>query len=143
MANSPFSEIKNELAVAVGKLVIDYGHIMTHGWKNILSAVRKLQDLTSLQAIIETFLDKINPYILDVIDIIDQVERSLSDPNQKYLCLTLIWGIGDHAHRQGQSNILRRIYALLLQPEEMFVLGTEARHSSFYILAELLVHNCN
>ena len=31
---------------------------------------------------------------------------------------------------------------MLLQPEEMFALGTEARNSSFYILAELLVHNC-
>lgn len=24
----------------------------------------------------------------------------------------------------------------------MFSLGTEARHSSFYIFAELIVHNC-
>lgn len=39
--------------------------------------------------------------------------------------------------------LLRKIYELLLQPEEMFVLGTEARHSSFYILAELLIHNCS
>lgn len=60
---SPFNEIRNELAVSVGKLVIDYGHIMTHGWRTILGITRKLQDLTSLQAIVETFLDKINPYI--------------------------------------------------------------------------------
>lgn len=51
--------------------------------------------------------------------------------------------IGDYASRHNLSDILRKIYAILLKPEEMFVLGTEARHSSFYILAELLVHNCN
>jgi hypothetical protein len=143
LSASPFNEIRSELAVSVGKLVIDYGHIMTHGWRTILGVARRLQDLTSLQAIVETFLDKINPYILEAIEIIDEVERSLSDSNQKYLCLTLIWGIGDYAHRHNQPEVMRKIYALLLQPEEMFVLGTEARHSSFYILAELLVHNCN
>ena len=102
-----------------------------------------MQDLASLQAIVETFMDKISFYILEVINIIDKVERSLTDSNQKYLCLTLIWTIGDYSHRHQLSHIQRKIYALLLQPEEMFVLGTEARHSSFYILAELLVHNCS
>ena len=76
-------------------------------------------------------------------DIIDSIERGLADSNQKYLCLTLIWAMGDHAHRHQHSEVMRKIYALLLQPEEMFTLGTEARHSSFYILAELLVHNCS
>ena len=51
--------------------MIDYGHIMTHGWRTILGVARRLQDLTTLQAIVETFLEKINPYILETIQIID------------------------------------------------------------------------
>lgn len=105
--------------------------------------MKKLNDLTALQAIVETYLDKIEGQIEEMVDTIDKVERSLSEPNQKYLCLTLIWTIGDHAFRKQMSALLRKIYSLLLQPEEMFALGTEARHSSFYILAELLIHNCN
>jgi hypothetical protein len=45
------------------------------------------------------------------------VERNLSEPNQKYLCLTLIWTIGDHAYRKKMTPLLRKIYSLLLQPE--------------------------
>jgi hypothetical protein len=78
-----------------------------------------------------------------VVEAIDDVERGLSEPNQKYLCLTLIWAVGDHAYRKHLKGLLRKIYALLLKPESTFSLGTEARHSSFYILAELLVHNCD
>jgi hypothetical protein len=36
---------------------------------------------------------------METINIIDEVERSLQDMNQKYLCLTLIWAIGDHCHK--------------------------------------------
>ncbi len=52
LSASPFPEIKSELAISVSKLVIDYGHIMTHGWRTILGVARRLQDLTSLQAIV-------------------------------------------------------------------------------------------
>lgn len=142
LADSPFAEIKTELSNAVSKLVIDYGHIMARGWMALLEVVRKLKDLTALQAIVDTYLDKIEGHIDEMVDTIDQVERSLADPNQKYLCLTLIWSIGDHAYRKEMLPLLRKIYSLLLQPEEMFALGTEARNSSFYILTELLVHNC-
>jgi hypothetical protein len=44
---------------------------MSNGWKCILEIVEKLRDLTSLQAIIETFLDKINSFVMVVISIID------------------------------------------------------------------------
>ena len=55
----------------------------------------------------------------------------------------MIWAIGDYAHKTSQNEILSKIYEILLTPEEMFNLGTEARHSSFYIFAEILVHNCS
>ena len=135
LAQSPFAEVRTQLSNAVSKLVIDYGHIMCNGWTELLTVVKKLNDLTALQAIVDTYLDKIEGQIDDVVDAIDKVERSLSDPNQKYLCLTLIWAIGDHAFRKEMHPLLRKIYSLLLQPEEMFALGTEARNSSFYILA--------
>ena len=73
---------------------------MSAGWSTLLGVVRKLNDLTALQAIVDTYLDKIEDQIEETIDAIDKVERSLSDPNQKYLCLTLIWAIGDHAFRR-------------------------------------------
>lgn len=65
----------------------------------------------------ETYLDKIEGQIEEMVDAIDKVERSLTEPNQKYLCLTLIWTIGDHAYRKKMGPLLRKIYALLLQPE--------------------------
>ena len=89
-----------ELSNAVSKLVIDYGHIMSKGWTALLTVVKKLNDLTALQAIVDTYLDKIEGQIDEMVDAIDNVERNLSDPNQKYLCLTLIWAIGDHAYRK-------------------------------------------
>jgi hypothetical protein len=128
--------------MAVSKLVIDYGHIMGRGWTALLAVVKKLRDLAALQAIVDTYLDKIEEQIDEMVDAIDSVERNLTEPNQKYLCLTLIWSIGDHAFRKDNLPLLRKLYSLLLQPEEMFALGTEARNSSFYILAELLIHNC-
>lgn len=51
--------MKIELALAVDKLVIDYGHIMGAGWGGLLLVVRSLGDMTALQAIVETYLDKI------------------------------------------------------------------------------------
>lgn len=59
LADSPFAEVRSELSVAVSKLVIDYGHIMNKGWSTLLEIVKKLNDLTALQAIVETYLDKI------------------------------------------------------------------------------------
>jgi hypothetical protein len=52
-----------------------------------------------------------------IVNCIDQVERSLSDANQKYLCLTLIWSVGDHAYRKKMTVLLHKIFALLLKPE--------------------------
>ena len=59
LAESPFVEVRTELSNAVSKLVIDYGHIMSNGWTALLSVVKKLNDLTALQAIVDTYLDKI------------------------------------------------------------------------------------
>jgi hypothetical protein len=44
--------VRVELGLAVVKLVIDYGHIMGAGWGALLGVVRKLGDLTALQAIV-------------------------------------------------------------------------------------------
>ena len=49
--------------MAVGKLIIDYGHIMSHGWTALLDVVKKLKDLAALQAIVDTYLDKIEGQI--------------------------------------------------------------------------------
>jgi hypothetical protein len=99
LAGCQFVEIRAELAVAVNKIIIDYGHILESGWTSILEIVKKTKDIKSLQAIVETYLDKIHDNIMQTIHIIDEVERSLQDMNQKYLCLTLIWAIGDHCHK--------------------------------------------
>lgn len=115
---------------------------MTHGWKCILEVVSKTNDLKSLQTIVETFLEKVNDSMMNVLLIVDNIERKLEDTNQKYLCLTMIWSIADYSSKIEQRDVLRKIYEILLKPEEMFNLGTEARHSSFYIFAELIVHNC-
>lgn len=40
---------------------------------------------------------------MEAINIIDEVERSLTDMNQKYLCLTQIWSIGDYCHKTEQN----------------------------------------
>lgn len=72
-----------------------------------------------------------------------QFKASLTDPNQKYLCLTFLWTIGDHTHRRNKLPLLERIFALLLEPEYPFVFNPEARHSAFYIFTELLIHNCH
>lgn len=104
--------------------------------------MKKTNDLKSLQAIVETFLEKVHDNIMDVIICVDQIERKLHDTNQKYLCLTMIWSIADYARKNNQLDVLKKIYEILLVPEEMFNLGTEARHSSFYIFAEIVVHNC-
>ena len=126
----------------MNKLIIDYGHIMTNGWKCILEIVKKTNDLKSLQAIVETFLEKVHDNIMEILTVVDNVERKLVDTNQKFLCLTMIWAIGDYAHKNKEAEVLKKIYEILLVPEEMFNLGTEARQSSFYIFAEILVHNC-
>jgi hypothetical protein len=63
LADSPFAEVKSELSAAVTKLVIDYGHIIDKGWSTLLDIVKKLNDLTALQAIVETYLDKIEGQI--------------------------------------------------------------------------------
>ena len=46
---------------------------MTKGWKCILDVIAKIKDLKSLQSVVETFLDKIDPYIMDVIEIVDEI----------------------------------------------------------------------
>lgn len=51
---------------------------MTNGWKCIMEIVKKTNDLKSLQAIVETFLEKVHDYIMDVIVIVDAIERKLS-----------------------------------------------------------------
>lgn len=117
LAGCEFEEIKKELAVGVNKMIIDYGHMLFSGWKSILQIVKKLKDIKCLQAIVETYMDKIQANIMETISIIDEVERGLDDMNQKYLCLTLIWTIGDHCHKKGESEALRKIYGMLLQPE--------------------------
>jgi uncharacterized protein YydD (DUF2326 family) len=128
--------------MAVNKLIIDYGHIMTTGWTSIMYIVRKTNHLRSLQVIVETFLDKVSDDIANVIQCVNQVERTVADTNQKYLCLTMIWAIADYAGKNKQPDNLKQIYSMLLVPDLMFTLETEARYSSFYILAEILVHNC-
>ena len=52
LALSPFNEVRSELALAVDKLVIDYGHIMGSGWGGLLIVVESLGDMTALQAIV-------------------------------------------------------------------------------------------
>jgi hypothetical protein len=47
----------------------------------------------------------------------------------------MIWSIADYARKNNQLEVLKKIYEVLLVPEEMFNLDTEARHSSFYIFA--------
>ena len=47
----------------------------------------------------------------------------------------MIWAIADYSSKNEQYDVLKKIYHILLVPEEMFNLGTEARHSSFYIFA--------
>ena len=96
--------------IAVNKLIIDYGHIMTNGWKCILEIVAKTNDLKSLQTIVETFLQKVNNNIMSVLLIVDNIERKLEDTNQKYLCLTMIWSIADYSSKIEQPEILRKIY---------------------------------
>jgi hypothetical protein len=59
LSDSPFLEVKAEVSAAVTKIVIDYGHIINKGWSTLLEIVKKLNDLTALQAIVETYLDKI------------------------------------------------------------------------------------
>jgi len=60
-----------ELAVAVNKIIIDYGHILESGWESILEIVKRTKDIKSLQAIVETYLDKISENIMETIRIID------------------------------------------------------------------------
>ena len=61
---------------------------------------------------------------MDVIVIVDAIERKLSEANQKYLCLTMIWSIADYARKNEQLDALKKIYEILLVPEEMFNLST-------------------
>lgn len=63
-------------------------------------------------------------HIMDVIVIVDAIERKLSETNQKYLCLTMIWSIADYARKNEQLDALKKIYEILLVPEEMFNLST-------------------
>lgn len=72
---------------------------------------------------------------MNVLMVVDRIERRLEDTNQKYLCLTMIWSIADFSSKTQQPLVLRKIYEILLSPTEMFYLGTEARQSSFYIFA--------
>lgn len=50
---------------------------MTNGWKCILEIVAKTNDLKSLQTIVETFLEKVPNYIMNVLLIVDSIERKL------------------------------------------------------------------
>jgi hypothetical protein len=49
-----------------------------------------------------------------VIDIIHQFKLSLVDPNQKYLCLTFLWTIGDHSAKLNHMGLLNKIFVILL-----------------------------
>ena len=46
---------------------------MGAGWGALLRVVHKLGDLTALQAIVETYLDKIEPHMDFVVEAIDEV----------------------------------------------------------------------
>lgn len=72
---------------------------MTNGWKNIMDIVKKIMDIKALQAIVQTFLEKVHIYIMDVIVCVDNIQRKIYDTNQKYLCLTMIWAIADYASK--------------------------------------------
>ena len=47
---------------------------------------------------------------MNVLLIVDNIERKLEDTNQKYLCLTMIWSIADYSSKIEQPEILRKIY---------------------------------
>lgn len=138
-----FPELKEQIVVALNKIVIDYGHVLHHGWSCLLEIIKEIGDFKSMQVIIDTFLEQVDPYMESVVEIVEQFKASLTDPNQKYLCLTFLWTIGDHTHRQNKLQLLEKIFALLLEPEYPFVFNPEARHSAFYIFTELLIHNCS
>lgn len=63
------------MIVALNKIIIDYGHILTHGWESILLIVSNMRDLKSLQSIVETFLDKVDNKIMEILLTIDLIER--------------------------------------------------------------------
>ena len=106
-----------------------------------MEIIRDINDFKSIQVIIETFLDKLNIHLELLVTIVHEFKKSLKDPNQKYLCLTFLWNIGDYACTINQISILEKIFGILLEPEYPFVFNPEARHSAFYIFTELLIHN--
>ena len=61
------------MIVALNKIIIDYGHILSHGWESILHVVSNMRDLKSLQSIVETFLDKVDKKIMDILLTIDLI----------------------------------------------------------------------
>jgi hypothetical protein len=89
-----------------------------------MQIVKKTNDLKSLQVIVETFLEKVHDNIMDVLLCVDEIERKLQDTNQKDLCLTMIWSIADYARKNNQLDVMKKIYEILLVPEEMFNLDT-------------------
>ena len=117
----------------MNKILIDYGHVLDEGWICILEIIRDVGDFKSIQVIIETFLDRLNIHLEMLVDIVHQFKKGLTDPNQKYLCLTFLWNIGDYACTIGKVSLLEKIFGILLEPEHPFVFNPEARHSAFYI----------
>lgn len=108
----------------------------------MLEIIKEIGDFKSMQVVIDTFLERVDPYAEMVVEIVHQFKTTLIDPNQKYLCLTILWTIGDHSHKVKKLELLERIFGILLEPEYPFVFNPEARHSAFYIFTELLIQNC-
>lgn len=101
-----FPELKEQIIVALNKIVNDYGHVLTEGWGCIFQIIREIGDFKSMQVIVDTFLDRVDNYIDTVVEIIHQFKSSLVDSNQKYLCLTFLWTIGDHSHKTNKLQLL-------------------------------------
>jgi hypothetical protein len=101
-----FPELKEQIGLALNKIVIDYGHILTQGWSCILDIIQEIGDFKTMQVIIDTFLDRVDDYMETVVEIVQQFKASLTDTNQKYLCLTILWTIGDHSHKLNKLLLL-------------------------------------
>lgn len=109
-----FPELKEQISQSLNKILIDYGHILDEGWIYILEIIRDVGDFKSIQVIIETFVDRLNVHLPMLVDIVHEFKKNLKDPNQKYLCLTFLWNIGDYSCTIGKVSLLEKIFTILL-----------------------------
>ena len=65
-----FPELKEQIAQSLNKILIDYGHMLEEGWLCILEIIKDVRDFKSIQVIIETFLDRLNPHLETLVDIV-------------------------------------------------------------------------